>query len=345
MEVEFKKAVRVQRKFRGAFMGPSGSGKTMTALYIMRGLVGKEGKILVGDTERDSAALYADQTEFTHGSIKDFSYETFLGFISKAAKEKFDGVIIDSVSHAWEGFLEMHEQEAARARNSFTAWNKITPLYNQLIQAIVSYPGHIIVTMRSKTEYVIEKNDKGKDAPRKVGLAPVMRPGSEYEFDVVANIDLDHNFMIEKTRISFLDGKVIKKPKSDLGEKIAKWLSEGAEVVTARQEAPVIATDKKPDVSMAQVLDKKELKANNEVAQQVFGDDNISLTTAESYVYNLAPKFKDVDAKKYNERFDWCKSQGGKPLGNHIWAFDKAIKVFAEYQIESDELVEQGVAA
>lgn len=104
--------------------------------------------------------------------------------------------------------------------------------------------------------------------------------------------------------------------------------------------------NKKPDVSQAQILDKKELiEPLNEVAQQVFGDDNISLTTAESYVYNLAPKFKDVDAKKYNERFDWCKSQGGKPLGNHVWAFVHAVKALAEHQIESDELVEQGRAA
>jgi len=56
-------------------------------------------------------------------------------------------------------------------------------------------------TMRAKTEYVQEKNEKtGKVSVRKVGMAPVQRDGLEYEFDVVADLDQDNNLIVGKTR-------------------------------------------------------------------------------------------------------------------------------------------------
>ena len=48
------------------------------------------------------------------------------------------------------------------------------------------------VTMRVKTEWLTEKDEKtGRMIPRKVGLAPVMRDGVEYEFDVCGDLDTE----------------------------------------------------------------------------------------------------------------------------------------------------------
>jgi N-acetyl-beta-hexosaminidase len=54
----------------------------------------------------------------------------------------------------------------------------------------------------------------------------------EYEMDVVAMIDNDHNFVVTKTRCAVLDEKVFKKAGEDDVAKILKaWLTDGAPIV------------------------------------------------------------------------------------------------------------------
>jgi hypothetical protein len=65
--------------------------------------------------------------------------------------------------------------------NSFTAWRKLTPQHNAFIEAMIRSKLHLIATMRSKMDYVVETNEKGKSVPKKVGLAPVQREGTDYE--------------------------------------------------------------------------------------------------------------------------------------------------------------------
>ena len=74
---------------------------------------------------------------------------------------------------------------------------------------------HVIVTMRSKTEYVIEEIDRGgrkTQVPRKIGTAPIQRSGMEYEFTIVGDLDLDHTLIVSKSRCEFIADQVIKKP-------------------------------------------------------------------------------------------------------------------------------------
>lgn len=226
MALQIRKAERQQRKARLAIAGVSGGGKTKSALRIARGLAGEEGRILLGDTEKNSATLYADTTDFDHVDIEDYSYSTFMELIDLAEREGYDVLIIDSVSHAWQEFLDQHSKMQG---NSFTNWSKLTPRYNELIQRITSFSGHIICTMRAKAKY--EVDEKGK--PQKIGLEAVMRPGSEYEFDIVGVIDINHNMAIEKTRLEFLADKIITKPSEALGEEIANYLASGK-----KKEAP-----------------------------------------------------------------------------------------------------------
>jgi hypothetical protein len=97
-----------------------------------------------------------------------------------------------------------------------------------MIDALVSYPGHVIVTLRVKTEYLIEENERGKKIPRKVGLKPEQREGLEYEFDVVADLDLDSTLIVSKSRIPMLSGAVVKKPGAELAKQIGGWLADGS---------------------------------------------------------------------------------------------------------------------
>lgn len=236
-----KKATKTAARGRVALIGPSGSGKTWTALEIARAL-GQ--RVCVIDTERGSASKYSDRFDFSVLELDTFAPGTYVEALRAVEAEGFDVVVVDSLSHAWmgkDGALEQVDKAAARSqsRNSFDAWRQITPQHNRLVDALLACKAHLVVTMRSKTEYVIEEDSRGKKVPRKVGLAPVQRDGLEYEFDVVGEMDLDHRLSVSKSRCAELADAVIERPGADLGKTLRAWLSDGV----ARDPAPAPAQD------------------------------------------------------------------------------------------------------
>lgn len=255
MAMQFQKASKAQAKARIALIGPSGSGKTLSLLRIMRGIVGPLGKIAVIDSERGSASKYAglvidDQPpiEFDVLNLDTFSPVTYCQAIAAADAAGYDATIIDSLSHAWmgkDGALEQVDKAAKRSQsgNNFAAWRDVTPMHNQLVDAMLHSRAHLGVTMRSKTEYVIEKDERtGKSVPRKIGTAPIQRDGLEYEFDVVADMDLANNLLVSKTRCPALRGAVVSMPSEELGQRIGAWLSDGIIEAPPPKPEPKTAT-------------------------------------------------------------------------------------------------------
>lgn len=229
MSVQFHKASRAQAKARIAIDGPAGSGKTYTALAAASSL-GK--RVAVIDTERGSASLYADKFEFDTCTLENFSPSEYVAAIHTAENAGYDVIVIDSLSHAWSGkggALEMVDAAAARSKsnNSYAAWREVTPEHNALVDAMLQSPCHIVATMRTKTEYVLETSDQGKQVPRKVGMAPIQRDGMEYEFTVVGDMDLQHRFVVSKSRMDSIADVVVTKPGTAFFDKIAAWLNEG----------------------------------------------------------------------------------------------------------------------
>lgn len=239
---KFQKATKKKAKGRIALLGPSGSGKTFTALMTAKHL-GK--KIAVVDTERGSASKYAgDVADFDVLELTSYAPQRFIEALKDAAKEGYDVVVVDSLSHAWFAEGGILDQKDKSGGNGFDAWRKLTPQHNELVEAILAYPGHVIVTMRSKMEYVQEKDSKtGKTVIRKVGLAPVQRDGMEYEFDVIGEIDVDHCLHITKSRCRALADASIRKPEAQLAEQLLAWLDQGVDV-THPPPAPAPAPEK-----------------------------------------------------------------------------------------------------
>lgn len=233
MSFTFRKATKKQRKLRLALAGPSGSGKTYSALSIGCNL-GK--KVALIDTEGSpesggSAELYADYFDFDCVVLPSYSPTTYIEAIKAACDEGYEVIIIDSLSHAWfgsEGALEQVNKEMARSgnRNSYTAWRNVTPLHNALIQTILHSNAHVICTMRAKEKYVMEEDDRGRSKPKKIGMEAIQRDGMGFEFDMFADMDIDHNMIITKTRIG-LDGDVINKPGKELAKRLLDFLSSG----------------------------------------------------------------------------------------------------------------------
>jgi hypothetical protein len=226
--IGFQKAQRIVKKARIGLCGVAGSGKTLSALKIALG-IGK--RIALVDSENNSSVLYADRIDFDVLNIEPpFEIEKYIRAIHQAEAAGYEVLILDSISHAWAGeggLLDTQGKMADGGMNSFTAWRKLTPQHNAFIEAMIRSKLHLIATMRSKMDYVVEVNDKGKSVPKKVGLAPVQREGMDYEFDIVFDLDLNHNALSTKDRSSLFDGKLVSRPDENIGKQILEWLERG----------------------------------------------------------------------------------------------------------------------
>lgn len=235
----FTRATKAAAKLRAAIFGPSGAGKTFTSLRVASGL-SAGGTVAVIDTERGSASKYADRFSFDVLELADQTIDGYVAAIGEAAKAGYPVLVIDSLSHGWQTLLEEVEKLAkAKYRgNTWSAWSEGTPLQRRLVQAILTYPGHVIATMRSKTEWTTVDNN-GRKTPQRVGLAPEQGKGVEYEFDLLVEISTEHVANVIKDRTGKFQDKLIEKPGEDFGRDLAAWLSDGlpAPVAAAPQPA------------------------------------------------------------------------------------------------------------
>lgn len=231
--MQIRKAERRKAKLRLGIAAPSGAGKTYSALLMAFGLGGTVGLI---DTEHGSGDLYAHLGEYDVISIEaPYTVDKYVKAIRAFEEAGYTTIIIDSLSHAWAGdggLLDKQGKMADRGTNSFAAWRTITPEHNNLVDAMLRSPCHIIATMRAKQEYVLETNDKGKQQPKKVGMAPVQREGMEYEFTVMLDVDMHHIASASKDRTSLFDGRFFKIGK-ETGAELLQWLETGADAPDA----------------------------------------------------------------------------------------------------------------
>ena len=264
----FKKATKAAAKLRLGLIGPAGSGKTMTALRVAHGL---GGRVAVIDTERGSASLYSGERglDFDVLELDSYEAEKFIQAIAQAEAAGYDVLIIDSLSHAWAGkggILEFVDKAAKRSGGgSFSGWRDATPLHNQLVDAILGAKLHIICTLRSKVEHVIEQVN-GRTQVRKVGLQPVQRDGLEYEFTVVGDVTQDHELIVTKTRAAWLKDQIIREAGEDLGKQLAAWLSDGLPSPVASAPTPARTADATGGTGGGQPVRKGWLERVNEAA-------------------------------------------------------------------------------
>jgi len=229
--MSFRKAERTKLWARVAIYGPSGSGKSYTAMRIAKGLATRAGsRIAAIDTENRSLSKYADRFDFDVDDLGDRTIDTYLASINQCIKEGYKVLVIDSLSHAWKELLEEVDRIAAKSfgGNSWAAWSKGTPKQNKLVKAIVDFPGHLIVTMRSKTEWAVGRNDDGKSTVTRNGLSPEQGKGIEYEFDILMDINQGHIAEIQKDRTGKYQDQMIEKPGEEFGEALFDWLNSGS---------------------------------------------------------------------------------------------------------------------
>lgn len=230
--MQLQKASRKKAKMKLALQGPSGSGKSIGALLIAFGLCGNWSKIAVIDTENSSADLYAHLGNYNTISIASpFSPEKYIQAIKLCEESNMEVIIIDSASHEWDGAGGILDIHSGMSGNSFTNWGKLTQRHNAFVQAMLQSSCHIIGTIRSKQDYVLnEKN--GKMVPEKVGLKGVQRDGLDYEFTIVLDVDSKHNSIASKDRTSLFINKPEFKISVETGKQINEWCNQGDDITT-----------------------------------------------------------------------------------------------------------------
>lgn len=258
----FELAQRSQTNILVLHTGPSNSGKTFGALLLAYGITQYVEQVLqqeiitgVLDAERKRSSFYVghpmlggfvgrNQPAFPF-RIKEisenFSAKNYMNAIKIAEKNGIGILIIDSITHAWAGkggLLEQKDKvaEAQRNKNDYTAWQPVDKDYNALLEAFLQYPGHVIVTVRSREAHELkpieDKGGKVKMAPERIGQKPVFREGKRgslfYEFPVAFRFgQADHRAEIEKDITQVFDSPDVpwepRKLTPEDGYRLAEW--------------------------------------------------------------------------------------------------------------------------
>ncbi len=230
-----KKAERKKVAIKAGFTGPSGSGKTLSALLCAYGIVGDWSKIGVIDTENDSASLYSHLGDFnTIDLTPPYSPEKYIEAIGMFEDDGSKLIIIDSISHEWEGTggcLEIYEGLGG----SYRDWAKVTPKHRRFTDKILQSKCHIFTTARKKQTYEQVKEDN-KWKVKKLGTKEVTRDGWEYELTINFDIESDTNLAhISKNRTGlFKDLRFV--ITEDTGKELKDWCESGKSVEEIREE-------------------------------------------------------------------------------------------------------------
>lgn len=318
MALELKKAQRTKAKLKLGISAPSGGGKTLGALLIAYGLMQEKypvlpenelwGKIAIIDTENGSGELYVGK-EIANVKIGQynaitleppFEADKYIDAIKLCKKADMEVAIIDSTTHLWAGeggLLQKQGEIAKRTGNSYTAWRDVTPQHNHFVDTMLQTDMHIIATMRSKVDYIQEKDGNGKTTIRKVGLAPIQKEGMEFEFTLFLDINTDHEAFVSKDRTSIYDQKTFKIT-PEIGATLMRWLESGTDGAKM-----VVATSIKPaDLSEATKGLKKEISKlfkeatpeKQEEFKVIFAElGNPNETTDPDVMKNILDKMKE----------------------------------------------------
>lgn len=292
-----------ESKARVYLDGVSNGGKTFGSLLIAKGL---GGRTVVVDTEKRSSGKYLryfHDLGFDYEILplgekhpktgrRDYSPEAYIAAIDYAEKQGYDVCILDSLSHAWfgeGGELDMVNDKAAGSRsgNTYYAWRDVTPWHNKLIDSMLQSDMHIIATLRVKSEYETDIVN-GKQVPKKIGKAPIMREGLEYEFDIGFRVDIDHNAVVTKTRCQELDGQVFRPIGEGVGQIINDWVSGKPD--PKKQHLPEDDVAKVKD--LAKLLGKDAEKAIDDALKTRIIPGTQDVLSAESLVSDLIPRLE-----------------------------------------------------
>jgi hypothetical protein len=281
----FRPATKDGHKARLSIQGPSGSGKTWTGLQIAVGLA--EGKrFAVIDTERGAAALYVNDIDAQFDTLPMHRYDPrdLIKALAAAGQAGYPVVMVDSLSHYWKGADGTLDQvdKFAKAKfggNTFAGWGPAGDLQNDMIEALMAYPGHVVATMRASVKWVLV--DK---APVNMGVKAEQRKGIEFEFGVAAEMNVDNQLRFIKSRCPAFRGLELDRPDGavDIAKPYLDWLRSGAKEIDTSAWVDAASSDEASPASLLALY--REVEAASALATPLMHPETGQPTSLGDYI-------------------------------------------------------------
>lgn len=264
MSFIIRKAKRKNKKLRIGLSAASGFGKTYSSLLLAKGILkGDLSKCCVIDSENDSASLYDNLGEYSTIALEaPYTPERYIEAITAAEQAGFEVIIVDSITHEWEGdggCLEIQSKLGGKYQD----WAKVTPRHNAFINKILQSSCHIITTVRRKQDYEMSSVN-GKTTVTKVGTKEVTRDGFEYELDINFEVVNDKHLVVaSKDRTQLFVNKPEFLITEETGEILITWAAGGT---TLLDDALEMVREAKTLEQLTNVFKSyPELKANEDL--------------------------------------------------------------------------------
>ncbi len=283
----FGPAIKTRFHGRIALMGPSGSGKTYTALELAAALGSTTAVI---EAVHGHASKYADRFDFhTCPPLTYCSPEALVAALAECAAQGYETVIVDPYTLFWSGnggVLEQVDDAAKRGSSgSKSGWTEVRPRERRMWDALFAYPGHVIVTLRSKTDYHLEADEQGRHAMRRFGGRPEHRDGAEYEFNLVGAMDSDNTLVVLKALSPDLSGAVVARPGAEFATRVRDWLEDGAPATRPVPVTELIAQARHPEATLSELGELRDTVRRRFLEDVLMADDDgLTLIRMDDYI-------------------------------------------------------------
>jgi len=246
--INIRPAVREGARLVVAFCGVSGSGKTVTALHFAYGLANYDAsKIGFLDTENRRGSLNADvlqdatqptdQPFMIADLYAPFSPERYSQAIHEFQKAGVEVLIIDSVSHEWEGIGGCIDIADA----SKGMWNRAKAHHKRFMSALLQTDMHIVVCVRAREKDKPERaivDGKEKTVYRELGLQAIQE--KNFLFEMTASVMMHEEGMRQEVikcpgALRHVLGRTKGYITADDGKAVRDWV-DGAKLVDPRIE-------------------------------------------------------------------------------------------------------------
>ena len=230
MTFTFSPAERRNTHIMVALAGASGTGKTYSAMRLASGICGDK-PFAVIDTEAGRALHYADQFRFDHVDFgPPFSPERYTEAVKAAVGAGYDAIVIDSMSHEFEGqggLMEAAEQSNMKGPG---AWLKPKQRHKKMMNEFLQVRSHLIFCLRAAEKIDMSKKDeKGRVIVESKGWVPIQEKTFMYEMTASLTLSPDHPGIVDMTlphkmqdqhRMAFMPGRHITE---EAGLHLARW--------------------------------------------------------------------------------------------------------------------------
>lgn len=214
--------------------GMSGSGKTLSALYLARGIVGETGCITLIDTENGRAKFYADEVGgWKHIDMQPaFSPEKYSAAFRFCEENGADIIIVDSMSHVWEGEGGVIDMAENIGGAGLYKWNAPKLALKRMMNSVMRSSLPVIFCVRAKE--AVKQVGTGKNAEIiQDGWKPIAERNFIYEMTLALRLTENGRYDLKDSKIpknllsAFPENKQITQ---EMGEKLHEWLSGGEAV-------------------------------------------------------------------------------------------------------------------